>query len=63
MLYQITGKQEYQWYAERQFQYIEWEWEKTPQKKPDGIGLQVFLGIFEMKKDIIYEISDTCGSL
>ena len=23
MLYQITGKQEYQWYAERQFQYIE----------------------------------------
>ena len=30
MLYQITGKQEYRWYAERQFQYIEWVWEKTP---------------------------------
>lgn len=30
MLYQITGEQEYRWYAERQFQYIERVWEKTP---------------------------------
>ncbi len=28
-----------------------------------GFGRQAFSGVFEMKKDIIYEIPDTCGSL
>ena len=28
-----------------------------------GLAFRLFFDIFEMKKDIIYEIPDTCGSL